>query len=120
MPEMKAAVSAIERYKLATGGFPASKDDLDITLSQNTSFSYDSSNGLAVGSAIGDYLGKVRVWLMLRQGNDFRITCETYASYSQGVKLCEDAGGVRSMCAPAVSQGNGTIYCYTLPMPGVR
>jgi type IV pilus assembly protein PilE len=119
MPEMKAAVSAIEMYKLATGRIPTSSDDLDIKLSDKISFNYDSSKGIRLDSMLGDYWGgKNSVWLSLRQSNDFRINCETFASYSLGVKLCEEFGGVRHACASDIYQGTGTIYCYDLPMPG--
>jgi len=117
-PQMKAFADSIKRYKLEAQADPTSIDQLDITRSSAADV---ASTVSAYGSfEISAYIGGTGslVWLAVRQANNYDITCETYANYAPGIKLCLKHGGVKRTCEPSIWQGGGAIYCYTLPMQG--
>jgi prepilin-type N-terminal cleavage/methylation domain-containing protein len=116
-PQMRSMAEAIKMYRLINGKDPVNIEDLDITPGTNIN-SGDENGKLTINSGLGDYWGGTSIWLSLRPGNDYKLACETYVSYKNGVKLCEKKGGVRRTCSNKVWQGNGTIYCYNLPYPG--
>ena len=120
LPQIKAFADSIRRFKMeSSGADPTSIDQLDIAPSTGQ-YTVDArvTNGLfQVVGQFGGY-GSNMMWLSVRQGNNYNITCETYANYAPGVRLCLKHGGVKQPCDPNVWMGSGTIYCYLLPMQG--
>jgi hypothetical protein len=115
---MKALYNAIQMYRLTHGHDknPKSLADLDIEASDKIAETITNGN-FTISTAIGDYWGKTSVHLSIREQNNFKLHCESWASDKTGVKICQELSGLSnsSGCASEVYQGLGTFYCYELP-----
>jgi hypothetical protein len=112
---VKSIQGAIQRHILLYGTPPVSIDDLDIAVNNDDfSFLLNDGNKLAIVVDIGDYWSKKSVHLSLRPSKDYRLACESFDAYEQGIKLCKEFNGKEETCPSEVWHGNGHFSCFYL------